>query len=472
MPRTVQSQWDFGELVPAAQARRVLTVSELTGQVKRLLEQQFGSLWVSGEITNLRLQASGHCYFTLRDAQAQLNCVLFRGEAKTQRQCLVDGAKVVLAGELTVYEPRGQHQLLVKAIELQGVGALQLAFQALKQKLQAEGLFAVERKRPLPRLPQRIGVITSPSGAALRDVLHVLQRRHPGLELVLCPCRVQGDGAAAEMADALCRLNQWSAAQPAPGRLDLLLLTRGGGSLEDLWAFNEEVLARAIYHSALPVVSAVGHEIDFTISDFVADFRAATPTAAAEIVTEAAFATRRFVAEARARLQRWTRQRLAAAREALDQCGHRFARRHPRRALREHWQRWDEATAALPRRALARWREACRVWQATRMRWTSVHPAETLRRHQELLGRLAALLRERGRHRASTCRQRLTSLAARLRVLSPAQVLARGYSITLDAATGQVIRSARQTRPRLRLRTRLHQGEIDSMVADDPPRLT
>src|SRR5208282_4675979 len=294
-----KSQWDFGELFPPSpgsfgatsptgQARRVLSVSELTAQVRSLLEKHIGSIWVTGEVTNLRVQSSGHIYFTLKDATAQLNCVLFSREKVPHRELLADGQKVLLQGDVTVYEARGQYQLIVRAVELQGVGALQIAFEKLKQKLAAEGLFAPERKRPLPKYPQRIGLVTSPTGAAIRDVLHVVQRRNPGLEIILAPCRVQGDGAADEIAAAIRLLNEFNVAQASGLRekdsqagslchIDLILVTRGGGSLEDLWAFNEEVVARAIFESAVPVVSAVGHEIDFTISDFVADVRAATP---------------------------------------------------------------------------------------------------------------------------------------------------------------------------------------------------
>ena len=229
--------------------------------------------------------------------------MLFSREKVPHRELLADGQKVLLQGDVTVYEARGQYQLIVRAVELQGVGALQIAFEKLKQKLAAEGLFAPERKRPLPEFPQRIGLVTSPTGAAIRDVLHVVQRRNPGLEIILAPCRVQGDGAAEEIADAVKLLNRYNVELEKPAcvgdstiqqfndstNLDLILITRGGGSLEDLWAFNEEVVARAIFESAIPVVSAVGHEIDFTIADFVADVRAATPSAAAEIITEGVF---------------------------------------------------------------------------------------------------------------------------------------------------------------------------------------
>src|SRR5450759_3248812 len=299
MSKPIKSQWDFGELFSPEEVRKVLSVSELTETVRTLLEKQIGSVWVSGEITNLRSQSSGHIYFTLKDASAQLNCVLFSREKVPHRELLADGQKVLLQGDVTVYEARGQYQLIVRAVELQGVGALQIAFEKLKQKLAAEGLFAPERKRPLPKYPQRIGLVTSPTGAAIRDVLHVVQRRNPGLEIILVPCRVQGEGAAEEIAAAIRLLNEFNSTQLAIGdrqsAMDLILVTRGGGSLEDLWAFNEEVVARAIFESALPVVSQVGHEIDFTISDFVADMRAATPSAGAEIITEGVFASRQFV---------------------------------------------------------------------------------------------------------------------------------------------------------------------------------
>src|SRR5436309_2599896 len=210
MSKQSKSQWDFGELFPAETTRRVLTVSELTTQVKRLLEKSIGLLWVTGEVTNLRVQSSGHIYFTLKDANAQLNCVLFRGEAMENREILQDGQKLIVQGDLTVYEPRGQYQLIVRAVELQGVGALQLAFERLKRKLQAEGLFATERKRPLAKYPQRIGLVTSPTGAAIRDVLHVIRRRNPSLEIIFASCRVQGDGAAEEIAAAIRLLNEFA----------------------------------------------------------------------------------------------------------------------------------------------------------------------------------------------------------------------------------------------------------------------
>jgi exodeoxyribonuclease VII large subunit len=465
MGKPASTQWDFGELFPPEATRRVLTVSELTGQVRRLLESQIGSVWVSGEVSNLRLQPSGHAYFTLKDAGAQLACVLFRGEAAAGRALLQDGRKVLLRGEVTVYEPRGQYQLRVTAVEAQGVGALQAAFEKLKQKLQAEGLFASERKRPLPPYPERIGIVTSLAGAALRDVLHVIERRYAGLQLVLAPCRVQGEGAAAEIARAIRLLNEFSAAaQPARAALDAILVTRGGGSLEDLWAFNEEVVARAIFESALPVISAVGHEVDFTIADFVADVRAATPSAAAEILTAGYVASRAFVAEARERLREAMRERRADALDEIASLRDRLARAHPRRRLEERGQRLDDLMAALMRAGRLGLRERQGAWQTAGQRLARVRLSQVLSRRRESLARAIARLRELVRRRRDSLGQRWQSAEARLRLLGPEQVLARGYSITLDAASGKVIRSAAEVRAGQRLRTRLKSGEVRSVA--------
>ena len=431
----------------------MLSVSELTAQVKQLLEKTVGQVWVTGEVTNLRAQSSGHMYFTLKDAAAQLSCVLFSREKVSNRELLADGQKVLLQGDVTVYEARGQYQLIVRAVELQGVGALQIAFEKLKQKLAAEGLFAAERKRPLPKYPQRIGLVTSPTGAAIRDVLHVVQRRNPGLEIILAPCRVQGEGAAEEIAAAIWLLNElmWPGLQPDGEKdsqagslchIDLILVTRGGGSLEDLWAFNEEVVARAIFESAIPVVSAVGHEIDFTISDFVADVRAATPSAAAEIITEGVFASRQLVAD-------------------LTQ---RMARAHPRRRLNELLQRLDDLQAGLLRCTRQGTKERQVAWQNLATRLLRVRPAQLLRQRRESLVVNQRRLRELAHVCLRNGRNRFEATEARLRLLGPEQVLSRGYSITMDAATGKVLRAAKDVKVGQHLKTRLKAGEVLSKV--------
>jgi exodeoxyribonuclease VII large subunit len=466
-PKPGRSQWNFGELFPAEATRKVLTVAELTTTVKRLLETQVGQVWVTGEVANFRAQSSGHVYFTLKDIESQINCVLFRGEAPGARDLLEDGRRVVLRGEVTVYEPRGQYQLRVSAVELQGVGALQAAFEKLKLKLKAEGLFAEERKRPLPRYPRRVGVITSPTGAALRDVLHVIQRRDPGLELVLAPCRVQGEGAAGEIAAAVRLLNEFGTAAGKRGfgpRLELILITRGGGSLEDLWAFNEEAVARAVFESALPVMSAVGHETDFTICDFVADVRAATPSAAAEMLTEGVYSSMEFLSAAGGRIGQLVRQAVDDKEYEAEQLRGRLARLHPRRRLNEWLQRLDDFSNGNHRRVRQAVRERRSIWRNMLGRMVRVLPGQLLRSRRELLERRAARLAERTRHRVVELKNRYTMAAARLRLLGPEQVLARGYSITMNDDTGRVVRDAGAIKAGQRLRTRLKSGEARSLV--------
>jgi exodeoxyribonuclease VII large subunit len=354
----------------------------------------------------------------------------------------------LLQGDVTVYEARGQYQLIVREVELQGVGALQVAFEKLKQKLAAEGLFAQERKRPLPHFPQRIGLVTSPTGAAIRDVLHVVQRRNPALEIILAPCRVQGDGAAREIAEAVKLLNRYSV-ESAPiqqfnnsTNLDLILVTRGGGSLEDLWAFNEEPVARAIFESVVPVVSAVGHEIDFTIADFVADVRAATPSAAAEIITENVFGSRQFVADALDLMQVRVRRRLDNEKEKFESLFGRLARLHPRRRLNESLQRLDDLQTGLLRGLKAAARSRSLVFENVAGRFIRARPAHALKLRHEAL----------------------RQLERRLHSLGPEQVLARGYSITTDAASGKVLRDAAKVKAGQKLRTRLAKGEVLSQA--------
>jgi exodeoxyribonuclease VII large subunit len=437
MSKQSKSQWDFGELFPVEATRKVFSVAELTEQIRRLLEKQIGQIWVSGEVTNFRAQSSGHIYFTLKDASAQIACVLFRGEDVPHRELISDGQKILVQGDLTVYEVRGQYQLIVRAVELQGVGALQIALEKLKQKLTAEGLFAQERKRPLPKFPQRIGLVTSPTGAAIRDVLHVIQRRNPALEIILAPCRVQGDGAAREIAGAIRLLNEYGA-----GKLDLILITRGGGSLEDLWAFNEEIVARAIFESAIPVVSAIGHEIDFTIADFVADVRAATPSAAAEIITEGVFSSCRFLEQCGERIQQLFRRQITNKQFLVEHQAGRLTRAHPRRKFQNWQQQLDDLESDIFRCLKHRLRHSQTVLQNLHKRLHRIRPSQFLKQRRE----------------------QLRQIERRLNALGPQQVLSRGYSLTTDAVTGKVLRDAGKTKPGQKLKTRLKTGEITSRV--------
>src|SRR6266566_1951127 len=302
----------------------VFTVSELTRSIRGTLETKFGAVWVQGEISNYKLYPSGHQYFTLKDQRAQIGCVIWRDTMAPVRQPLADGAQVQVYGTVTVFEARGQYQLNVQILQPRGVGMLQAKFEALKRKLEAEGLFAAERKRPLPKFPRRIGIVTSPSGAAIRDMLNVLRRRAPWLQILISPVRVQGTGAAQEIAVAVREL---TAPNDAFAPLDLIVVARGGGSMEDLWEFNEEIVARTIADVSVPIVSAIGHEIDFTICDFVADLRAPTPSAAAELIVPDIVDLRRHMDAATRGLGREltnrlrdSQQRLDHARETLRRC--------------------------------------------------------------------------------------------------------------------------------------------------------
>lgn len=390
-----------------------LTITALTRQVKDHLEGRFRDLWVMGEISNFKRYSSGHCYFSLKDAGAQLSCVLWRGNAEQLRFQPADGQHVVAWGRVSVYEPRGQYQFVADFLELAGLGALAAAFETLKKKLDAEGLFAAERKRPIPSFPRTIGIVTSPTGAAVRDLLKVILGRWPRIEILLAPVRVQGEGAAREIAEAIGMVNRH-------GRADVMIVGRGGGSLEDLWAFNEEVVARAIAASRIPVISAVGHEIDFTIADFVADLRAATPSHAGELVVPERAAVDRELARAADALPRALLRRVAQEREQLRALASNWALRSPLERITQLRQRLDE----LQER---------------------VQPlgAEAITRRREHLG----------------------MCAAQLEGLSPLRVLDRGFSVTvLD--DGTVVRDAGQVKPGERVMTRLRKGRVRSRVED------
>ncbi|MFZ9853736.1 MAG: exodeoxyribonuclease VII large subunit [Limisphaerales bacterium] len=495
MPRSSKSQWDFGDLFaprsgsagptstgrtrtevpkavevdpnPPAGRPAVISVSELTQGIKRHLESRFGFIRVSGEISNHRLQASGHAYFVLKDATAQLGCVLFRSQSAASRVSLRDGLKVILGGELSVYEPQGKYQLRVTSVELEGIGALQAAFERLKARLQAEGLFDAARKRPIPAFPRRVGLVTSPTGAAIRDVLHVVGRRFAGLEFVLVPVRVQGEGAAPQIAEAIGSLNEWERAHP--GSLDAILVTRGGGSLEDLWAFNEEVVARAISASAVPVISAVGHEIDFTIADLVADLRAATPSAAGELLTAGYVEAVGRLSVAARRLRVLTARTILTWGQRAESWVLRLERRHPRRQLETRIQQLDDTMAALVRGAGRGVRDAGSQVSSVVSRLLARRPQVVLERDRRRLldvrRRLAAAV---SRHR-DRLRSRSDRAAQSLRLLSPLQVLERGYSLTFEPSTGQLVRRVEGLRPGQRLQTRLADGVVDSVVEQVTP---
>jgi exodeoxyribonuclease VII large subunit len=397
-----------------AQEREILTVSELTRQVKGLVEQGFDGLWVEGEVSNFKAAASGHLYFSLKDAGAQLKAVMWRGARSSLRFELADGVKVAAYGRLSVYEPRGEYQMVVERLEPQGLGALQLAFEQLKRKLEAEGLFDKARKRPLPALPRRVAVVTSPTGAVIQDILNVTARRCPYLDIVVLPVKVQGEGAAQEISQAI-----EAASQGQAGPVDLVVVARGGGSLEDLWAFNEEAVARAIFECRVPVLSAVGHETDFTIADFVADLRAPTPSAAAELM-----------APSREQL----RQRLDAADQgmalALD------------RRLERLGQRAEALAARLSRSS----------------------PSLVLEQHRKRLAELKPRLAQALRNQVAVRGLALEGLTEKLKALSPLAILARGYAAAFSVPGGRLLKAAAQAKPGEEVRILLGQGALRAQV--------
>ena len=399
------------------QSTKIFTVAELTRSIRGTLETKFGAVWVQGEVSNYKLHPSGHQYFTLKDQRAQIACVIFRNTMPPFRQPLVDGAQVQLYGNVSVFEARGQYQLSVQILQPRGLGVLQAKFEALKRKLETEGLFAAERKRALPKFPRRIGIVTSPSGAAIRDILNVLKRRAPWLQILINPVRVQGSGAAAEIAVAIREL---ATANENWAMVDLIVVTRGGGSIEDLWEFNEEIVARTIADVAIPIVSAIGHEIDFTIADFVADLRAPTPSAAAELIVPDIVDLRRRIEEQSA---------------CLHKCLRNFVE-HQKTRLRFLSQQ------TLVRNLVARMREAQQRFDLVR----------------ELLARLTI-------QKIDNARERFQRADAILRVLGPDATLRRGYSITTDER-GKLIRSVATVRPKMKIRTRVSDGEFGSDVSN------
>jgi len=404
----------------------VLSVTELTRRIKGKLEDGFPSVWVEGEISNFAAATSGHCYFTLKDANAALSVVMFRNAAGKLTFKLGDGHSVLAFGQVTVYEKRGQYQLIATQLLPKGLGALQLAFEQLKQKLAKEGLFDADRKKPLPALPRRIGIVTSPSGAAIRDFLNIIGRRFPNLRIIIHPVRVQGQGAAEEIAAAIDEFN-------ALNLVDVVIVTRGGGSIEDLWAFNEEIVARAIARSRLPTISAVGHEIDFTIADFVADLRAPTPSAAAELVVRAKDELLAGLAQQQKRLDKDLRYRLTEARRRLAAC----VLRHPREMVRQYQQQADDLAHRLQR-------AAAMTLQERRARITAIRLATP------------ETLLQRTRHR-------LVQAQTRLELLSPKATLQRGYSIT-RREDGRIIKSIASVKKDDTIRTLLADGEFESRV--------
>ncbi|MCL4795015.1 MAG: exodeoxyribonuclease VII large subunit [Bryobacteraceae bacterium] len=436
----------------------VLTVTALTGRLQRLFALEFDDVRVAGEISGYKVWSSGHAYFTLKDSGAQLRCVLFRGALRYMRFKPADGLAVIARGSVEIRAERGEYQLIVSGLEPQGYGALQLAFEQLKQRLAEEGLFAAERKRALPRFPRRIGIVTSPKGAVIRDMLSVLKRRWPGVHVRLFPAQVQGAGAAGEICAGLDYFSR-------SGWADAVIVGRGGGSLEDLWTFNEESVARAIAACAVPVVSAVGHETDFTIADFVADLRAPTPSAAAELVMPERREILNQVSMASHRLERGIRYRLAMARQRLRERGIDRATTLLQRRLGRLQQRLDEATYRVQTLARALLQRRQRRLTAIHQRLREQNPRLRLARGAARLAQLREAAGAAIERRLAALERRLTPAAARLMALSPLRVLERGYSI-VETAGGRLLRSSADVSAGDELRVRLHRGRLRARVEE------
>lgn len=427
---------------------KALSVSELTRMIKGTLEGRFGSVLVEGELSNVSQPASGHLYFTIKDSNAQISAVMFRGNQRGLQFRPRDGIVVRARGEISVYERRGNYQILVRRMEEGGKGSLQAQFEALKEKLQKEGLFAKERKQSLPMLPQHVGVVTSATGAAIRDILNVVSRRFPNLHVLLAPAKVQGDGAAEEIAAQIDRLNEI-------GGLDVLIVGRGGGSLEDLWCFNEEVVARAIARSKLPVISAVGHEIDFTISDFVADLRAPTPSAAAELVVGCKEAFQERLAEQQNRLVRALRESTLAARNRLRHAAGSYVFREPANVAARHRQKLDACRMRIEHKLRGAVQETQQTLDVIGSRLQQETRAAVQGSHQALEDmRMRMAHRAKLRHQMGV--QDVRRVAMQLRALNPLAVLQRGYSVTRGSDGRIIIKTAD-----------VHDGEIvQTQVAD------
>jgi len=444
-------------MTPNASKAQIISVSALTRLIKQELEGRFFDVWVEGEISNLRSPSSGHLYLTLKDETAQVRAVLFRSASRTVKFLPREGQQVLCRGRVTVYEPRGEYQIVIDYIEPRGVGALQAAFEQLKERLQKEGLFEDSRKKPLPIFPQRIGIVTSATGAAVRDILKVLGRRRARLEILILPVPVQGEGAPSAIAAALDELNEM-------GRFDLLIAGRGGGSMEDLWAFNEEVVARAIFRSRIPVISAVGHEVDFTIADFVADLRAPTPTAAAEMVIQTRKECQDQLEFQGVRLEQGIQRCLETARGRLRV--YQRTLRDPRQAIEAYLLRLDEMEGRIRQGLFNTVRH-----QSQRLR--HVDESLRLRSPRERLLRLAARAQEVTKQIEVQIgfylRQKRSRLEARMTQvdgLSPLAILNRGYSITRKLRDLTVIKDARSAEPGEQVQIRLHRGSLVCRVEE------
>ncbi|NAX49150.1 exodeoxyribonuclease VII large subunit [Photobacterium halotolerans] len=442
----------------SSQNSRIYTVSSLNAQVRLLLENEMGVVWLVGELSNFSAPVSGHWYFTLKDARAQVKCAMFRGNNQRVTFRPANGNQVLVKARLSLYEPRGDYQLIIDSMQPEGDGRLQQQFEKLKMQLAAEGLFAQTLKKTLPEQPKRVGIITSKTGAALHDILQVLKRRDPSLPVVIYPTMVQGEGAAISIAQAIGRANTRQ-------ECDVLIVGRGGGSLEDLWAFNEEIVARTIAASQIPIISAVGHEVDVTIADFVADMRAPTPSAAAELVSRDLSAQMQKIHQHQQQLRHAMRHYLSVRQSQLVRWQHRLDRQHPQVQLNQQSQRLDELRSRLERAMRKQVSDRQQHLHRSDYKLALHSPAHQLERLSTQLATNQRRLLNAMDRRLVKASHQLALATEKLDAVSPLATLARGYSITRDE-NGQVIRSTRQVNTGDALQTTLADGNIRSIVSD------
>ena len=452
---------NLGSSEKKKEEKSIFSVSELTRKIRNLLEYKIGEVWVEGEISNLRKQASGHQYFTLKDQNSQLPCVLFRGNASKINLDLEDGQEIEVRGEISVYEPRGNYQLIVRSAQLKGQGNLQLEFEALKKRLNDEGLFREETKNIIPSFPNTICIVTSPTGAAVRDMISVIQRRAPWVKIIVYPVLVQGSQASSQIVEALTNIEKWS--NEGKISIDTIALTRGGGSLEDLWPFNEEITARAIHKINIPIVSAIGHEIDFTISDFIADLRAPTPSAAAEILVPEKEEIQRNLHNLNHTLKSRVINTIERQNERIDYLGTRTLVNEPIRILSELEQSTDWKSESLQKSFLEALGNKEKSISRFNHRLTLCHPAKQL---EEVSGKLKIIsqsLEHKLSKKFSELEEKYERSALSLKNLGPNSVLERGFSLTQDE-DGKLITSSKEMNSGGKIITRLKDGNLKSTI--------
>ncbi|MCL1079520.1 exodeoxyribonuclease VII large subunit [Parashewanella spongiae] len=436
--------------------KTIYTVSRLNGEVRRILEGEIGRVWLSAEVSNFSAPNSGHWYLTLKDHFSQIRCAMFKGKNRSVNFQPSNGQQVLVKGNISVYEPRGDYQLLIESMQPAGDGLLAQQFEALKMKLAADGLFAADSKRAIPKVIQRIGVVTSATGAAVRDILHVLQRRDPSIEVIIYPAQVQGDSAATQLCDAIDVANQRN-------EVDVILLTRGGGSMEDLWCFNDEGLAHTIYNSGLPIVSAVGHEVDTTISDYVADIRAPTPSAGAELLSKDVSNKVQQLSSLKSRLIQSYKLHTLQQAGILSEFSHRLQRHEPQNKLQQWQQRFDEIQLKLNSAINQKFHHDILKQQQLKNRLNEQSPHHRVKLLSEKLNYLDCKLSDSIKAKLKQSQLKLQQAGHQLNAISPLATLSRGYSITSDN-NGCVITEAASLKQGDELMTRLHTGTVISSV--------